>query len=72
MSRTEGYPGGFGQEDPEGGEAGASRAPRRVIGTPPPAEERTLLGTAQSDAPATPPRELPADPEDPVAAKRAE
>jgi ubiquinol-cytochrome c reductase iron-sulfur subunit len=43
-----------------------------VIGTPPPAEERTLLGSAQSDAPAAPPRELPADPDDPAGASRAE
>jgi ubiquinol-cytochrome c reductase iron-sulfur subunit len=43
-----------------------------VIGTPPPAEERTLLGTAQSDAPPTQPRELPADPDDPAGASRAE
>ena len=69
MSDTEGHTGDFPAGDPEGGEAG--RAPHRVIGTPPPAEERTLLGAAEPEAPAVP-RELPADPEDPVAAKRAE
>jgi quinol---cytochrome c reductase iron-sulfur subunit len=70
MSGPEGHPGDFPAGDPEGGEAG--RAPHRVIGTPPPAEERTLLGTAQEGTPAAPPRELPADPDDPAAAKRAE
>jgi len=70
MSETEGYTDDFPTGGPEeGGEAG--RAPHRVIGTPPPAEERTLLGTAQPEHPAAP-RELPADPEDPAAAKRAE
>ena len=69
MSGTEGHTGDFPTGDPEGGEAG--RAPHRVIGTPPPAEERTLLGAAQPETPAAP-RELPADPEDPAAAKRAE
>jgi len=48
-----------------------ARAPHRVIGTPPPAEARTLLGTDDGD-PAPAPRELPADPPDPVKAKRAE
>ena len=48
MSSTEGYTGG--PED----EAESSRAPHRVIGTPPPTEERTLLGTVQTDAPARP------------------
>lgn len=72
MSSTEGNTGDFHPGDPDGSEAEASRAPHRVIGTPPPAEERTLLGTAQSEAPAAPPRELPADPDDPDAAKRAE
>ncbi len=43
-----------------------------MIGTPPPAEERTLLGTAQSEAPPAAPRELPADPDDLAGAKRAE
>jgi ubiquinol-cytochrome c reductase iron-sulfur subunit len=72
MSSTEGHSGDFRPGDPEDSEAGASRSPHRVIGTPPPAEERTLLGTAQADAPAGPPRELPADPDDLAAAGRAE
>jgi ubiquinol-cytochrome c reductase iron-sulfur subunit len=73
MSSTEGYPGDFPPDGgPEGGEAETSRAPHRVIGTPAPAEERTLLGTVQSDAPPAPPRELPADPDDPAGARRAE
>jgi len=55
------------------GEPERSRAPYRVIGTPAPAEERTLLGTATADAPPPPaPRELPAEPADLAAAKRAE
>ncbi len=53
MSDTEGYTGDLPAGDPEGGEAG--RAPHRVIGTPPPAEERTLLGAAQPEAPARAP-----------------
>jgi ubiquinol-cytochrome c reductase iron-sulfur subunit len=69
MSGTEDYP----AELPgHGEEAEPSRAPRRVIGTPPPAEQRTLLGTAAQDSPPPAPRELPADPPDPVRAKRAE
>jgi ubiquinol-cytochrome c reductase iron-sulfur subunit len=73
MSSTEGYPGDFPPGGgPDGGEAEASRAPHRVIGTPPPAEQRTLLGTSESDAPPAPPRELPADPDDPAGASRAE
>lgn len=47
--------------------------PRRVIGTPPPAEGRTLLGTEPADeATAAVQRELPADPQDLPKAKRAE
>ena len=47
------------------------RAPHRVIGTPPPAQARTLLA---EDGAARPPaeRELPAGPEDPARAKRVE
>ena len=49
-----------------------SRAPHRVIGTPPPAQARTLLGEApRSDVPEAP-RELPAGPENPVKARTAE
>jgi len=52
--------------EPEG-----RRTPRRVIGTPPPAASRTLLTEeAAARQPAT--RELPAEPEDPARAKRAE
>jgi ubiquinol-cytochrome c reductase iron-sulfur subunit len=52
--------------EPEG-----RRAPRRIIGTPPPAASRTLLSEeAAGRQPAA--RELPAEPEDPVRAKRAE
>jgi ubiquinol-cytochrome c reductase iron-sulfur subunit len=72
MSSSEGYTGDFPSGDAEGGEAVGSRAPHRVIGTPAPAEERTLLGTAQSEAPPAVPRELPADPDDLAGAKRAE
>jgi ubiquinol-cytochrome c reductase iron-sulfur subunit len=69
MSGTDDYPAdlpGYGEE------AEPARAPHRVIGTPPPAEQRTLLGTAQQDSPPPAPRELPEDPPDPVKAKRAE
>jgi ubiquinol-cytochrome c reductase iron-sulfur subunit len=49
---------------------------RRVIGTPPPAEARSMLQTPPPGTPGGPPpprrRELPADPDDPVGAKRAE
>ncbi len=54
------------------GSTGPPRAPRRVIGTPPPAEARTLLGGDAGEAPAPAPREVPADPPDLVKAKRAE
>jgi ubiquinol-cytochrome c reductase iron-sulfur subunit len=69
MSGTEDYPADL---PGQGGETEPSRAPRRVIGTPPPAEQRTLLGAATEDSPPPAPRELPADPDNPVAAKRAE
>src|SRR6516225_6087306 len=49
-----------------------SRAPHRVIGTPPPAQARTLLGEAPVSPAPEPPRELPAGPDNPVQAKRAE
>jgi ubiquinol-cytochrome c reductase iron-sulfur subunit len=48
-------------------------APYRVIGTPPPAESRSMFrdsGAARPPAPS--PRELPADPQDMPGAKRAE
>ena len=49
-----------------------SRAPHRVIGTPPPAQARTLLGDAPGSAEPEAPRELPADPENPAKARTAE
>src|SRR5260221_13200390 len=52
----------------------AVAGPHRVIGTPPPAQARTLLGEVSGDGrerrPA--PRELPADPPNPRRAKKAE
>ncbi len=47
-------------------------APRRVIGTPPPAEFRSLLGGEEISQPPAAQRGLPADPPDLAAAKRAE
>ena len=54
-----------------------SREPRhRVIGTPPPAEARTMLAPPPPGTPGGPPqlrpRELPAEPDDPRGAKKAE
>jgi ubiquinol-cytochrome c reductase iron-sulfur subunit len=54
-----------------------SREPRhRVIGTPPPAEATTMLATPPPGTPGGPPqprpRELPAEPDDPRNAKKAE
>jgi ubiquinol-cytochrome c reductase iron-sulfur subunit len=54
-----------------GEEAGGSPAPRRVIGTPSPAQSRTLLADEAAE-PKAPVRELPADPVDLGRAKRAE
>jgi ubiquinol-cytochrome c reductase iron-sulfur subunit len=51
--------------------SGAAPRPRRVIGTPPPAEARTLLPAEQEEQP-PPARELPADPGDLKHAKGAE
>ena len=65
MSETNGHdelPGDAPEEAPAG--------PRRVIGTPPPAEARTLLGTETHAEVA--PRELPSDPPDLRKAKMAE
>src|SRR5215470_5015154 len=53
-------------------DGGQSRAPHRVIGTPPPAQARTLLGEAPGSAEPEAPRELPAGPENPAKAKTAE
>ncbi len=71
MSETTAGPGGLppGEADQEAEE---SRAPHRVIGTPPPAYARTLLGEDGGNGSAPPPRWLPAGPDDPVKAKRAE
>ena len=49
-----------------------SRAPHRVIGTPPPAQARTLLGEAPVSAAPESPRELPAGPDNPAKAQTAE
>jgi ubiquinol-cytochrome c reductase iron-sulfur subunit len=61
---------------PDGGHAEPEGAPRRVIGTPSPAQSRMLLGgTAPGPTAGLPverERELPADPEDLDDAKRAE
>jgi ubiquinol-cytochrome c reductase iron-sulfur subunit len=51
---------------------GGPAAPRRVIGTPPPAAARTMLPDYGHDGPAPPPRELPADPDNPTQAKKVE
>ncbi len=56
---------------PLGAEPEGRRAPRRIIGTPPPAASHTMLAEeAAGRQPAA--RELPAEPEDPASAKRAE
>jgi quinol---cytochrome c reductase iron-sulfur subunit len=67
MSDTDGHgnlPGDGTDEAPAG--------PHRVIGTPPPAEARTLLGAGQPDDGGRPARELPADPPDLAKARIAE
>jgi len=54
-------------------DGGQSRAPHRVIGTPPPAQARTLLGHAPSSATAPEAhRELPAGPDNPAKARTGE
>jgi ubiquinol-cytochrome c reductase iron-sulfur subunit len=64
------YPG---RGDPAESEAIEPAGPHRVIGTPPPAEARTLLGDGRGDGAAAPaPRELPAEPADLRSAKNAE
>jgi ubiquinol-cytochrome c reductase iron-sulfur subunit len=52
-------------------DGGQPRAPHRVIGTPPPAQARTLLGDAPAAAQQAP-RELPAGPDNPAKARTAE
>ncbi|MGO9077823.1 MAG: Rieske 2Fe-2S domain-containing protein [Streptosporangiaceae bacterium] len=67
--REAGHPAGL-----PGGDAAAedeARGPHRVIGTPPPAQARTMLAP-DSDESEQAPRELPAEPDDPRRAKKAE
>jgi ubiquinol-cytochrome c reductase iron-sulfur subunit len=71
MSETE----GSGQEFPSGDgaeELPEPRAPRRVIGTPPPAQARTLLEAPPAEEGPLEPRWLPAEPSNLPQAKRAE
>ncbi len=56
----------------EGSQAEGPAAPRRVIGTPPPAAARTMLPAAEGDGGKALARELPAEPDDPARAKKAE
>ncbi len=60
-------PSGASAADPEG-----HGGPHRVIGTPSPAAARTLLPADEGDGRRQVVRELPAEPEDPRRAKRAE
>ena len=53
-------------------ESEGSVPPRRVIGTPPPATARTMLADHGDGGAAQTARELPAEPPDPVKAKKAE
>jgi ubiquinol-cytochrome c reductase iron-sulfur subunit len=58
-----------------GASAGASEGsagPHRVIGTPAPAEARTMLPPPGQGSAQPPARQLPAEPEDPIRAKKAE
>jgi ubiquinol-cytochrome c reductase iron-sulfur subunit len=72
MSGTQDTPYDLPAAGSESAGAEETRAPRRVIGTPSPAQQHMLLADAGQDAPPPAPRELPADPDDPVRAKRAE
>ena len=67
MTDTNDHGGRLGDEAAEG-----PAGPHRVIGTPPPAEARILLGQAAADVAETPSRDLPADPPDLGKAKIAE
>jgi ubiquinol-cytochrome c reductase iron-sulfur subunit len=67
MTDTNDHGGPLGDEAAEG-----SAGPHRVIGTPPPAEARTLLGQTAADVAERPPRDLSADPPDLGKAKIAE
>jgi ubiquinol-cytochrome c reductase iron-sulfur subunit len=71
MSENPGTPSGAPADGghPSQPEIPAGALPHRVIGTPPPATMRTLLGEPE---PPPPPRELPAEPEDPAHARKAE
>jgi ubiquinol-cytochrome c reductase iron-sulfur subunit len=72
MSETEpGHPLSPGEAG-EGQEHEQTRVPRRVIGTPPPAQARILLADPQASAEPPAPRELPAGPDNPAKAKTAE
>ncbi|HEY2508529.1 MAG TPA: Rieske 2Fe-2S domain-containing protein [Streptosporangiaceae bacterium] len=67
-SAAQGHDVPAGQTGPEG-----QGGPRRVIGTPPPSATRTMLPEQEQGGGARPPvRELPAEPDDPKSAKRAE
>jgi ubiquinol-cytochrome c reductase iron-sulfur subunit len=55
-----------------GGLPGGPAGPRRVIGTPPPAAARTMLPAPGQEGRPPPVRQLPAEPDDPRRAKRAE
>jgi ubiquinol-cytochrome c reductase iron-sulfur subunit len=57
---------------PEGGEQEGHAGPRRVIGTPPPAAGRTMLPGPGGNGGTPVVRELPAEPDDPRRAKKAE
>jgi ubiquinol-cytochrome c reductase iron-sulfur subunit len=61
-----------GASQAEGMGAGEPRAPRRVIGTPAPAMARSMLRRPGADGGQPPKRWLPADPDDPRRAKKAE
>jgi ubiquinol-cytochrome c reductase iron-sulfur subunit len=50
----------------------AAEGPRRVVGTPPPAQARALLVRPEDEEKPPPVRELPSEPDDLVRAKRAE
>jgi ubiquinol-cytochrome c reductase iron-sulfur subunit len=68
MSETNGH-----DERPGGApDSEAPAGPHRVIGTPPPAEARTLLGRPEPEDGRAARRELPADPPDPRKARIAE
>jgi ubiquinol-cytochrome c reductase iron-sulfur subunit len=65
---------GTGHSDPGElpGPAGEPAGPHRVIGTPPPAQARTLLGDGSGDGQQVAPRWLPSGPDNPGKAKQTE